>query len=128
MAKPPVDFPCAVPAGQDPIVIAVEKRRPVAGVGSHSFREIAKLAERARGLTFRHRPVQTVLLARVAHELLCVLLDLAVVSLAEILLLRVGRGFASRDCGQLVLADPARQYLVLAGRGIEIPSTRGILA
>ena len=111
--------------GEDPIVISVEKWRLIAGAGSNGFREVAKLAERARGLTLRDRPVQPVLFARVTNELLRVLLDLAmIVRVAEVLLLRVGRGLASRDCGQLRLADPARQYLVLAGRRIEIPSAR----
>ena len=40
--------------------------RVIPGV-THGFGEVAKLAERARGLPFRDRPIQPILLARVAH-------------------------------------------------------------
>lgn len=97
----------------------------IAGAGRYHLREVAKLA---RGLTLRDRPVHHVLPAWVTHQFLRILPGRATIAnLAEVLLLRFGGGFAGRDCGQLVLADPARRYLVLTGRRIEIPSTVGIL-
>src|SRR4029077_2944579 len=61
-------------------------------------------------------------------ELLCVLFCiLAIVRLAEVSLLCVGNGIAGGNCGQLVLADTARKYLVLTCCGVELPLAWRIL-
>ena len=59
--------------------------------------------------------------ARVAIELLRVLILIAVVRLGIIFFLRVDELTANLDRSQFVFSNPAIQNLLFPGRGIEIP-------
>src|SRR5262245_49655601 len=71
-----------------------------------ALRKVAQLTEWARGLTCRNRPVQAVLLALIANELVRVLFGfIDDVTVFEVLLLGVGNCLNSGDCNQFVLSD-----------------------
>ena len=77
---------------------------------------VSQRAERAGALAFGNRPIQPVLLAFVAQELLRELMIAA-----EVFLLRIGDFAEHADGGQFAIADPAGQDFVLTGRGVESP-------
>ncbi len=115
--------------GQDSEVVAVERLRLIAGIGvPNGLRKVTDCAKRARILALRCIPIQPVLLTRVTHELLGVLLyAVAIVCLAEILLLSVSSGHARRNRSQLAFANSTRKDLILPGCRVERPLPRGIL-
>src|SRR6266576_1620525 len=109
--------------GEYPEVVAVEWLRFVARVGvTRCFCKVTNLVKGAWSLTIWNTPVQPVLFPFIADELLCILLHrVAIVGLTEILVLRIGKGMAGCDRGQLVFADTTRKNLVLTCRGVEVP-------
>ena len=80
----------------------------------------------AAGLACRRFPVQSVLFARIAYELLRVLFH-TVVALRKVLLLGIGKRRAHIDRSNLVSTNPPRQDFFLAGSSVIIPLTGGVL-
>ena len=79
-------------------------------------------ADRALRLSFVSLPVQSVLLAGIADDLLRILLrGVAIVSLLEVFLLRIRQRLADTNGRALILADAAEENLLQPGLGVEIP-------
>src|SRR5208283_1610294 len=79
-------------------------------------------------LAFGCLPIKSVLLTRVTGEFLGILLHrVAIVGLAEVLVLRVSENTTDANGGQFVLADAAIENLLHACWRVEIPSASSIL-
>jgi hypothetical protein len=101
--------------GNNSEVITIEGLRLVTRVGvARGFREVNELAKWTRSLILSNLPIQPILFAFIADKLLRVLFYfVVVVSLSEILLLRIGYGAAHLDSGQLAVAYTASKDIVL---------------
>src|SRR5271157_5029617 len=115
--------------GKYAVVVAVERLRSIVlaavtlsgGIGHQR-------ADGALGLAFGNLPIESVLLAGVADEFLRVLFDrVAIVGLAEVLVLRVSQSITHTNGRQLVLANAAEEYLLHARFGVEVPGAGGVL-
>ncbi len=113
----------------NPIKVAVERlgRLWIARVALDACVS-RKWSERALRLTFvSGLPVQTVMLAVVADELLGILPHMTViVSLAEVFYLGIRHGVKNVHGCQFVATDPANQYLLLCRGSVEIPLPRRV--
>src|SRR5271157_1090124 len=115
--------------GKHTVVVAVERLRSIvlaavtlSGGISH------QRADGALGLAFSSLPIESVLLAGVTGEFLGVLLHrVAIVGLAEVLVLRVSQSVTYANGRQLVLANAAEEYLLHARFGVEVPGAGGVL-
>src|SRR5271157_2064120 len=115
--------------GKHAVVVAVERLRSIvlaavtlSGGISH------QRADGALGLAFSSLPIESVLLAGVTGEFLGVLLHrVAIVGLAEVLVLRVSKSITHTNGRQLVLANAAEEDLLHASFGVEVPGAGGVL-
>ena len=104
-------------AREDAVVIAVIRYRR--GAGLVAFRRCLRgqLAERARCLALRGRPIEAILLSRTAHDPLGI--DMRPESSGierGVFVLRLDISETDLDRGQLIAADAAAQNLVEFGR------------
>jgi hypothetical protein len=83
-------------------------------------------SERAAGRALGGIPIQAVLLAGIADELLRVLFNVTML-LSEVLGLSVGQCSTDNDGSDFIAADAAPQNLFFSGRTVEVPLTRSIL-
>ena len=90
---------------------------PITLLGSYRYQRTDGTGGFARG-SF---PVQAVLFAGIAIDLLRIHMLLAVVGLPVIFFLRVHQFTANLDCGQFVFANSAIENFLLPGRSVEIP-------
>src|SRR5271157_3391693 len=115
--------------GKYAVVVAVERLRSIVlaavtlsgGIGHQR-------ADGALGLAFGNLPIESVLLAGVADEFLRVLFDrVAIVGLAEVIVLRISQSVTDANGRQLVLTNAAEEDLLHASFGVEVPGAGGIL-
>src|SRR5215472_7459795 len=83
-------------------------------------------SERALRRAWWRFPIESVLLAGIADELLRVLLH-AIVLLREVFMLRVDHCRAGSDGCDFVSPDAPGKYLVPSGIDVEVPLARGVL-
>src|SRR5271157_1625807 len=115
--------------GKHTVVVAVERLRSIVLAAVTLSRGIRhQRADGALGLTFSSLPIESVLLAWVTDNFLGVLLHrVAIVRLAEVLVLRVSQSITHTNGRQLVLANAAEEYLLHARFGVEVPGSGGVL-
>src|SRR5262245_6751952 len=110
-------------AGQDPEVVAVIRLAGADAIATLG-RGGDRFAERAVRLAARGRPVQAILLARRADDLLRIhRLAILVLEHVGVLVLRVPIGEGSLERPELVTADAAGRDLLAARGGVEAPLT-----
>src|SRR3954470_5741314 len=78
---------------------------------------------RARRLTFGRWPIESIVFAGVAHNLLRILFLSSVSRLAGLLLLRFDESLKRIDGVEFIPSDPAVEDLLLTGRRIENPAS-----
>src|SRR5262249_30371363 len=106
--------------GENFVVVAVIGRALLADAIALRGGTSCELAERALVRVGLRRPIETVLLARPADDVLCVH-SIAGNAPFRIFLLRVDIGETGLDRAQLVAANAAIKDLLAAGRGVEPP-------